>query len=38
MTFIKDDFNNSNGFLTSVWGPPMWVTLHIISFNYKRQE
>lgn len=32
--FTQDDYNSNNGFLTSVWGPLMWNTLHIISFNY----
>lgn len=25
---------SKQGFQTAVWGPPMWFTLHIISFNY----
>ena len=32
--FNKKDFNSPDGMLTSVWGPPMWHTLHTISFNY----
>ena len=32
--FNTEDFLNNNGFLTSVWGPPFWFILHIISFNY----
>ena len=32
--FTKDDYNSSDGMLTSVWGPPMWHVLHTISFNY----
>lgn len=24
----------SNGMITSVWGPPLWFTIHMISFNY----
>ena len=32
--FKKSDLNSNNGMLTSVWGPSMWFTLHIISFNY----
>ena len=31
---FKDDYNNTNGFMTSIWGPPLWMILHIISFNY----
>ena len=27
-------YNSGDGMLTSVWGPPMWHTLHTISFNY----
>lgn len=33
-TFSKDDYNSGDGFLTSVWGPPMWLFLHTMSFNY----
>ena len=32
--FTEDDYNSNDGMLTSVWGPPMWHTLHTISFNY----
>lgn len=32
--FKKDDYNSSDGMLTSVWGPPLWHTLHTMSFNY----
>jgi len=32
--FKKSDLNSKNGMLTSVWGPSMWFTLHLISFNY----
>jgi len=32
--FGTKDLNSNNGMLTSVWGPSMWFTLHIISFNY----
>ena len=31
---IYDNYNSDEGMLTTVWGPPMWHTLHIISFNY----
>ena len=31
---IYDNYNSSEGMLTTVWGPPMWHTLHIVSFNY----
>lgn len=27
-------FNSLNGFQTPVWGPPAWLFLHTISFNY----
>ena len=26
--------SSSNGFMTSIWGPAMWHSLHTISFNY----
>jgi hypothetical protein len=32
--FKKGDFYSGDGFLTTVWGPPFWHTLHTISFNY----
>ena len=32
--FSKNDYNSDNGMMTYVWGPPMWFTLHTISFNY----
>jgi hypothetical protein len=33
-TFKKGDFYSGDGFLTSVWGPAFWHSLHTISFNY----
>ena len=33
-TYKKKDFISSSGMVTSVWGPPLWHFLHIISFNY----
>jgi hypothetical protein len=32
--FSDNEYNSNNGMLTSIWGPPMWFTLHTISFNY----
>jgi hypothetical protein len=32
--FKKKDFSAPDGFLTSVWGPVLWHSLHTISFNY----
>ena len=32
--FNKNDYNSSDGMLTSVWGPSLWHSLHSISFNY----
>ena len=32
--FTKKDFNDYNGMLTTVWGPPLWHFLHTMSFNY----
>jgi hypothetical protein len=32
--FTEKDYNSSNGMQSSVFGPPLWHTLHIISFNY----
>jgi hypothetical protein len=32
--FKKIDYNSGDGMLVSVWGPSMWHSLHMISFNY----
>ena len=32
--FTPEDYNSPDGMLTAVWGPPMWHSLHTISFNY----
>jgi len=32
--FSGADFLSDDGFLTTVWGPPMWHFLHTMSFNY----
>ncbi|MDA7463952.1 Erv1/Alr family FAD-linked sulfhydryl oxidase [Candidatus Poseidonia alphae] len=32
--FTTKNFNAPDGFLTSVWGPALWHSLHTISFNY----
>ena len=32
--FSDKDFLSNDGFLTTVWGPPMWHFLHTMSFNY----
>tara|TARA_B100000424_G_C22918514_1_gene488717 strand:- start:613 stop:1167 length:555 start_codon:yes stop_codon:yes gene_type:complete len=32
--FTRKDFNSSHGMLTTVWGPPLWHFLHLMSFNY----
>ena len=34
MIFSTEDYNSPDGMMTSIWGPPMWHTLHTISFNY----
>ena len=33
-TFRKDDYESSDGMLTSVWGPSLWHSIHTMSFNY----
>ncbi len=33
-TFDKEDYESSDGMLTSVWGPSLWHSIHTISFNY----
>ena len=35
--FSESDFKSKDGFLTNVWGPSMWLTLHTISLNYPCQ-
>ena len=32
--FTQKDFRAGDGFLTTVWGPALWHSLHTISFNY----
>lgn len=32
--FTKNDYNSGDGMMTSIWGPPLWHSLHAISFNY----
>jgi hypothetical protein len=32
--FSEKDYNSNNGILTTIWGPPLWFSLHCISFNY----
>lgn len=32
--FNDQDYNSSSGMVTSVWGPPLWFSLHVMSFNY----
>lgn len=33
-TFTKEEYNSNDGMLTSIWGPPLWHTIHTMSFNY----
>jgi len=32
--YTKKDYNSNDGMLTKVWGPCIWLFLHMISFNY----
>ena len=32
--FNEEDYKSGDGMMTSVWGPPLWHSLHTISFNY----
>lgn len=34
LLFTEKNYNNNNGFLTTVWGPAAWHFIHTISFNY----
>jgi Erv1 / Alr family len=33
-TYKKEDYESSDGMLTTVWGPSLWHSLHTMSFNY----
>ena len=33
-TYKKKHYQSGDGMLTSVWGPPLWHYLHVMSFNY----
>ena len=33
-TYTKKHYSSGDGMLTSVWGPPLWHYLHVMSFNY----
>lgn len=32
--FSESDYNSGDGMMTSIWGPPLWHSLHTISFNF----
>jgi hypothetical protein len=32
--FTEKNYNSDDGMITSIWGPPLWHSLHTISFNY----
>ena len=32
--FNENEYNSNDGMLTSIWGPPLWHSLHVMSFNY----
>jgi hypothetical protein len=32
--FTENDYKSNGGMITYIWGPPLWHTLHIMSFNY----
>lgn len=32
--YNKENFSSGDGMLTTVWGPPLWHFLHVMSFNY----
>jgi len=34
IVFTDQELNSNDGMLTSIWGPPLWHSLHTISFNY----
>ena len=36
-TFCGKDYSSGDGFVTKIWGPAVWHSLHTISFNYPVQ-
>lgn len=32
--FTESDYDSNDGMMTYIWGPPLWHSLHVISFNY----
>jgi len=32
--YTKKDFSSDQGMITNIWGPPFWLVLHTMSFNY----
>lgn len=32
--FTENHYNSGDGMITSIWGPPLWHSLHTISFSY----
>jgi len=32
--FTEADYTSGDGFQTAIWGPSLWFTMHVISFNY----
>jgi hypothetical protein len=32
--YTKKDYESNDGMLTTIWGPSLWHTLHVMSFNY----
>ena len=32
--FQQSDYENGDGMLTKIWGPALWHSLHVLSFNY----
>ena len=32
--FTEKDYQSGDGIITGVWGPPLWFSLHCLSFNY----
>lgn len=38
MSSSDAQFQSKNGFQTKVWGPPMWMVLHMIALNYSPEK
>ena len=31
---LEEKYGSSSGMQTNIWGPAMWMSIHVVSFNY----